>query len=302
MIKNTLLLVAVFGITTISVAASKLNQIVAVVNGDVITQYEVDKKMAVSHQTQQQAIDDLIDSILEIKLAQTNNIQISAAEIKSIIANIAKTNKLSITQLEQELKKTQGLSMDEYKEQIHDQIIINKFEQQLFGKDIQITDKEIAQIMAKPIITGELLATPLYHVVDILIETPDNASQAQLASAQNIAKQFLAKLKNNNNIKTVATSFKKAIQYNDLAIRQLNELPDLFISFVKKMQEGQIVGPIQAPNGLHILKLLETQGLPKKIFLTKEQAYEIVFRKKLKASAQKLIKELRESAYIKIMN
>jgi len=63
-----------------------------------------------------------------------------------------------------------------------------------------------------------------------------------------------------------------------------------------------VVGPIQAPNGLHVLKLLETQGAPQKITLTKDQARELVFRKKLKEHAQKLTKELRESAYIKIMN
>ena len=85
-------------------------------------------------------------------------------------------------------------------------------------------------------------------------------------------------------------------------MRKLSELPDLFVSYVKKMQIGQVVGPIRAPNGLHILKLLHALGIEQKIKLTKNQAYELVFRDKLKELAQGLIKELRESAYIKIMD
>lgn len=280
----------------------KLNKIAAIVNGDIITQYEVDKKMAINHQTKQQALDDLIDSILEIKLAQNNNIKISDIEINSIIANIAKNNNLSVAQLEEELRKTQGLTIKEYKEQLHDQIIVNKLEQQMFGKDIQISDKEIKQAMAEPIIIGQSSQEPLYHVIDILIETPDNTAQAQLVSAKNTATKIISKLKHSNDEKTITSNLKDPIQYNDLSLRKLKELPDLFINHIKNMQIGQVTGPIQAPNGLHVLKLVEALGTQQKTTLTKDQARELVFRKKLKEHAQKLIKELRESAYIKITN
>jgi len=302
MIKNILVLLVVIFSTTTVLAVNKLNKIVAVINGDVITQHEVDKKMALNHQTKQQALDDLIDSILEIKLAQTNNIQISDTEINSIIANIAKNNNLSVAQLEEELRKTQGLTMKEYKEQIHDQIIINKLEQQMFSKDVQISDQEIKQAMAEPIITGKSSPEPLYHIIDILIETPDNASQAQLAVAKNTALKVSSKLKHSSDEKTITADLKEPIQYNDLAMRKLKELPDLFIKYVKTMQIGQVTGPIQAPNGLHVLKLVEALGIQQKTILTKDQARELVFRKKLKEQAQKLIKELRQSTYIKIMN
>lgn len=302
MIKKILVLLAVTFSTTTVLAVDKLNKIVAVVNGDIITQYEVNKKMALNHQTKQQALDDLIDTILEIKLAQNNNIKISDTEINSIIANIAKNNHLSIAQLGEELRKTQGLTMKEYKEQIHDQIIVNKLEQQMFSKDVQISDKEIKQAMAEPIISGQSNPEPLYHVIDILIETPDNASQAQLATAKNTAAKVLSKLKHSSDEKTITADLKDPVQYNDLAMRKLKEMPDLFIKQIKNMQIGQVAGPIQAPNGLHILKLVEALGIQQKITLTKEQARELVFRKKLKEQAQKLIKELRESTYIKIMN
>lgn len=302
MIKNILvLLVLMFSITTVS-AADKLNKIIAVVNGDVITQHEINARMSTNHQTRKQALDDLINNILEIKLAQNNNIQISDSEINSIITNIAKSNHIDVTKLAQELKNTQGLTMKQYKEQIHDQVLISRFEQQMFAKDIQVSDQEVAQAMAKPVVMAQKAAVPLYQIADILIEIADNAPKAELATAQNLAIKVLNQVKSSSDIKTTIEKFKNSVQYNDLGMRKLSELPDLFVGYVKKMQVGQTVGPIQAANGFHILKLLQALGLEQKINLTKDQARELVFRNKLKERAQELIKELREAAYIKIMN
>lgn len=302
MIKNILvLLVLILSATTVS-AADKLNKIIAVVNGDVITQHEINTRMSTNHQTSKQALDDLINNILEIKLAQNNNIQISDSEINSIIANIAKSNNLDIAKLAQELKTTQGLTMKQYKEQIHDQVLVNRLEQQMFAKDIHISDQEITKAMTKPVVIAQKAAVPLYQIADILIEIADNAPKAELATAQNLAARVLSQVKNSNDVKNTIAKFKNSVQYNDLGMRKLSELPDLFISYVKNMQVGQTVGPIQASNGFHVLKLLQALGLEQKINLTKDQARELVFRNKLKEHAQELIKELRESAYIKIMN
>lgn len=296
-----LLLILIFNLTTLA-NASKLNKIVAVVNGDVITQQELSTRMATTHQTRQQALDELINNILELKLAQNNNLKISDSEIKSIIAGIAKSNNIDVATLAAELKKTQGLTMKQYQEQIHDQVLITRLEQQLFAKEITINDQEVAKAMAKPVIIAPQTAAPLYHVADIVIEVADNASQPQRHAAQQLAQQVLHKVKANGDINALLKPLATAVQYNDLGMRKLNELPDLFINPVKKMQAGQVVGPISAPNGLHILKLLATQGVEQKIKLTKDQAREMVFRDKIKARAQELITELRESAYIKIMD
>jgi peptidyl-prolyl cis-trans isomerase SurA len=302
MIKNILvLLTLMLSITTVS-AADKLNKIVAVVNGDVITQHEINTRMSTNHQTSKQALDDLINNVLEIKLAQNNNIQISDSEINSIITNIAKSNNLDIAKLAQELKNTQGLTMQQYKEQIHDQVLVNRLEQQMFAKDIHISDQEIAKVMTKPVVVTQKAAIPLYQLADILIEIGENAPKAELATAQDLAIKVLNQVKNSNDIKNTIAKFKNSVQYNDLGMRKLSELPDLFVSYVKKMQVGQTVGPIHASNGFHILKLLQALGLEQKINLTKDQARELVFRNKLKEHAQGLIKELRESAYIRIMN
>jgi parvulin-like peptidyl-prolyl isomerase len=67
------------------------------------------------------------------------------------------------------------------------------------------------------------------------------------------------------------------------------------------MDVNQVVGPIKAPNGLHLIKLLEIHGSPLQSGkLTKDQAHEIVFQNKLVEKIKPWLKELRETAYIKI--
>ena len=69
------------------------------------------------------------------------------------------------------------------------------------------------------------------------------------------------------------------------------------------MQIGQTIGPLKAPNGLHLIKLLEAQGMqPQAIKFTRERAQEFVFHQKLEERLKPWIEELRKDAYIKIIN
>jgi parvulin-like peptidyl-prolyl isomerase len=74
----------------------------------------------------------------------------------------------------------------------------------------------------------------------------------------------------------------------------------LFVEKVSKMKAGQVAGPLKAPNGLHFIRLLEVRGGQPN--LTKAQARDFVFHQKLEKKIEPWLKELREVAYVKIIN
>ena len=114
-----------------------------------------------------------------------------------------------------------------------------------------------------------------------------------------------AKLKQEADIEKAIKEFdtpKQQVQSTDLGVRKIAELPPLFAQETIKMQVGQIAGPIKAPNGLHLLKLLEAQGAPpQNLKFTKERAQEFVFQQKLEKKLKPWLKELRDAAYVKII-
>ena len=297
--------------------AAHLDKIVAIVNGDVVTQSELSKRMTLlSHQLtgetpvtskasvlRKQALDSLVDSLLQAQMAQRAGMQISNTEIDNVISTIANNNHLTVEQLQKSLQEHEGLSVKEYREQIREQLLINRLQQQSLGKDIVVSDQEIEKALRNP---PKMNSSPAqYHVSDILIALPDTATPDQIKAATDIATKMAAKLKQGADIGQTIKEYntaKQQVNNTDLGVRKIDELPTLFASEVAKMQVGQITSPIKAPNGMHLLKLLEAQGQPQAMKFTKERAQEFVFHQKLEEKLKPWLKELREAAYVKIVD
>lgn len=297
---------------------SRLDKIVAIVNGDVITQSEVTKRMVmISHLAgsgsttskestlRKKALDSIIDSLLQMQLARRYGMQISEAEIDNVISNIAKSNHLTVEQLKQSLQEHEGLNFKEYREQIREQVLVSRVQQHSLGKDISVSEQEVEKVLRNPPKINKGIVAH-YRVADILIEIPDNASSDQAKVATDIATKIVTKLRQGADIDKLVQEYDVAKQHvsnQDLGWRTVDELPTLFAKEITKMQIGQIIGPLKAPNGLHLIKLLEMQGgQPQTTKFTKLQAQEYVFHQKLEEKLKPWLKELRDAAYIKTID
>lgn len=298
--------------------AAELDTIAAVVNTDVITKSELNKKvntlkrqMANSSETipndsklRQQVLDNIINSSIQLQLARHNNMQISNKELTQIITGIAKNNNMTLAEFKKVLLEKEGVNFKDFSEQIREQVLISRLQQQILGKGITVTDKEIEKVLSNP---PKIPTMPVqYHVIDILLETPDDVSDKQLDKIKKTANQMLAKLKKGAVVDKVISDGEKnldgqVIQQNDLGWRKKDELPELFAEEVVKLKVNQIAGPISAPNGLHLLILTGMNGNQMQAEkLTKEQAQEIVYREKLEQKLKPWLEDERSKAYIKI--
>lgn len=301
-------------------AASTLlrgDKIVIVVNSDAIAQSKLDKKIAmlkrqlgdksgsiVSGSLRQKAIDELIDTSLQIQLARRNGIKISDKELDGAVANIAKANHLTLAEFEEVLSKREGMNLKEFRNQLREQGLISRVQQSFLGGRITVTPKEIEDVLHSP---PKIDSTPAqYHVVDVLFEVADGASRDQVELITNAARQALVELQHGGNLDEIIKEREEGlkglnIRSDDLGWRRLDDLPPLFAKEVAVMKANQVVGPLRAPNGLHLLKLLATQGSSgSSAKFTKDMAGEIVYRRKLNEKLGPWLKELREAAYIKV--
>lgn len=301
--------------------SNPLDKIVVVVNSDVITQSELNKKMTRIKQRssgdnahvlsdsalRQKAIDELIDASLQLQLARRNGIQITDSDLNSVIANIAKSNNMTIEKLKEILPQQEGMTFMEFRNQLREQGLISRVQQRFLGGEVMasITDKEVDAVLRNPPKLDNIPAQ--YHVVDVSFAIADGASKDQVDAVANAAKQMLVELRQGGDIedaiKESQINFKEQIiKSEDLGWRKIDDLPALFAKEVAAMKINQVVGPIKAPNGLHILKLLAIHGSPSVSGkLTRAQAGDIVFQRKLNDKLKPWLRELRETAYIKIM-
>lgn len=293
-----------------------LDKILAVVNNDVITQSEVDTKLAAykselirarmpmppASELQQKILDNLIDITLQKQLAKRNNIKVTDDELAHAIKVITENNRITEDKLKQELQK-EGITFAAFRDQIREQILLEKVEQQAFGGEITVTEADIAAAMRTPPKVDPRLQA--YQVIDVLVPVPEHATAAQIKAAKDLATELMPRIAATIKITAVISGEQvngQEVKSVDLGMRRLDGLPEVFALAVMKMQIGEVSQPIEAPNGFHLLKVVDIKGGAAKAKMTREQAEQIAYHQKVSERLVSWIKEVRAGAYIKIMD
>lgn len=263
--------IMLLGMLFTSVAyAEKLDSIAAVINDEVVTESELkgeisalktrlaQQKLVQPNESvlRDQVIDHLINIKLQLQLAKRNNIEIDNKAIDDAIVKMAKSNRMSIAELKKSLKK-QGLSWKKYRENIKKEMLLSKVQQGAVGQ-VQVTDDEVKHFIE----SNPTNQDSMYHVKDLVLSLPESPSPETLEKATLRAKALMKKLKSGMDFSAAAvanSSGEFAFEGGDLGMRRIAELPEMFAKKVQGMKAGDIEGPIRAPNGLHIIKLVEVK-------------------------------------------
>lgn len=290
----------------------QVNAIAAVVNKSVITAYQVQqavnnvrKHMRQSHITpppnsviRDQVIQQLINEELQMQMVKQAGIKVSDQELDAAIANIAKSNKLTISELKKKITQ-QGENYNQFRQDIHKQIQISKIQREAVAGKVRVSSQEINKTLAK--YNKQQSMQKSYHIADIVVALPDNADKSQIANAKNRAEDIYKKLKNGGNFSKAArleSNSSDGPNNGDLGWKTGAQLPDVFFNQLQNMKAGSISRPIQTGNGFHILKLMAMKQNDKQ--MTRKQAERMLQEKAFNKAVENWVKGLRKSAYIKV--
>ena len=153
MLRNVLIFIIFFSFA-ICANAKILDKIVAIVNGEVITLYDLKKEIKKASLSQglnislnnkevvKQFLSDMINKILFKEEADKLGIKVSKYEVDNQLEQIIKSSELTEQEFETELKK-QGLSIEEIKKSIEDNIKINKLISYMVRSKVVVTEEDI---------------------------------------------------------------------------------------------------------------------------------------------------------------
>jgi len=292
-------------------AAQPLDSVIAVVNKSVVTQSQLNdtitrlkselrssgKPIPASAELKKTALDQLIGQALQLQVAQRANIQVNDQQVTEAINRIAQQNKITVDQLKQELGK-EGIACNRFRNQLKDQITLHQIQQQALGTKVRVTDSEVQAYINKQ--SNSDNAGTQYQLDDLLIPLSKSPSAANLQVAQKRA----AALMKQAHTTTSFAALQKAnstLEYNNLGWRTQQELPAVFAKAVTGLKVNQIAGPLQAPNGLHIIQLRGKRTAKAQASLSFDQAKQELLQQKFQQAAAEWAKELRKTAYIKMM-
>lgn len=241
----------------------------AIVNGEVITQTDIDQRLAllaIANNTpipadevdrlRQQVLSNLIDETLQIQAAKAEEIEITDADIDKTVARVAGNVKQTPEQMADYLK-TRGSSIRSIRRQIQGEIAWRRLQSKKIESGISVGDEEVQAIINK---LNASKGAEEYRVGEIFISA--NSANEEQAAAN--AQKVFAALNQGGSFVGYARQFSEASTAavgGDLGWVRPEQLPDALATVVRQMRPGMISQPIKVPGGYSIIAVQDTRKI-----------------------------------------
>lgn len=269
-----------------------IDRIVAVVNDEVITRYELEERLrlAIKQLRQQgtppperavlekQLLERMVTDRVQLQFAKETGLRVDDVELDRAIRRIAEDNRLTLNELRQALERD-GVPFEKFREDIRNEIIITRLREREVSNKIVVTDSEIDTFLSQQ--QAQQGDDDEYNVSHILIVVPENASPEQIQARRERAEQALAQLRSGADFRQVAAAFSEApdaLQGGLMGWRPAARLPTLFGERLKTMRPGELSPILRSPNGFHILKLNDRRGSGPPVMVQQTHARHILIK------------------------
>ncbi|MFL6735977.1 MAG: peptidylprolyl isomerase [Sphingomonas sp.] len=241
----------------------------AIVNGDVITQTDVDQRLSFLSiangqpipadqvdTLRQQVLRNLIDETLEIQAAKTEKIDIKKSDVDRTVQRVAGDSKQTPEQLASFLQ-SRGSSISSLRRQIEGEIAWRRLQQSKIESGVSVGEDEVKAVLDR---MNASKGTEEYRVGEIFLSATPYTQDQTLQNASKILEQ----------LKTGASFAGYARQYSeastaavggDLGWVRPEQLPPALGAALRTMGPGTISNPIPVQGGVSIIAVQDTRKI-----------------------------------------
>lgn len=237
----------------------------AIVNGDVITDTDIDHRLGLVLAANGGRIDDaerqrlrlqivrnLIDEKLQLQEAAESEIRIPESEVQRSFDRIAQNFKRSTTQFEAYLSQS-GSSASSLKAQIRAELAWSRVLRRKVEPLVNVGDDEVQAVVDK---LNAAKGKDEFHVGEIFLSATPETMEAVMEDAARIVGQ----VRGGASFVAYARQFSEASSAGlggDLGWVRAEQLSDALAPSLAGLQPGQITDPIAVPGGVAIMSLIE---------------------------------------------
>jgi len=187
-------------LTTLPLAAQAqrvnlVDRIVAVINKEIITYSELNRATAAAQRElrrqgaqpperevlERQMLERLIMDKAQLQLARDTGIRIDDLQLDRSVQRLAEQNKMTLSEFRQALERD-GVVFDAFREDLREQIILNRLREREVDDKIQVSDNEVEQFLKESGAQGGERVE--FNVAHILVRLPEQATPERIEAAR----------------------------------------------------------------------------------------------------------------------
>jgi len=298
-----------------------IDRIVAVVNSDIITLYDLNRAFKPyeenikalqyaperERQTLFQVRKDLLDQLIDSKLAdqETKRAQITVSEsdIDRAIERMKEARSFTDEQLREGLA-SQGMTMEEYRKELKEQLLRARLVNREVKSKIVITSEDIKAYYDSH--QDEYAGEKKYYLYNIFARVTPEAGISEREEALRQIKNASARLNQGLSFEELVNQLKDSssrVQGTDLGLFRLEELSEQLQRAIAKLKAGEISEVLDTDFGFQIIyvqKIQETST--KSLDEIQSEIGEILYNEAVDNRYQDWLDELRKRSLIRIIS
>jgi len=250
--------------------AKILDQAIVIIEEDVITQSEYQKKLIfVLNQYKisgnplpkdrdafnKQVLEHMINNRLQIQFAKKNGMDVQEWMIDQAMEDIAQRSGLNLSAFRDELIKN-NVDYKTYRNVLKEDLITREVQRRIISQRIKITKKEIKDFLEHK--SHLFKEKNQYKISNILIALSESPSINEKTTAKNKIKMIKDKFSNGEKFSSLAKNYSdsgNAMSGGDLGWRKISEVPKIFLEELENLNKGEISNIIETTNGYYIFYL-----------------------------------------------
>ncbi len=275
-------------------------QVVVVVNGAPITNFDIDQRQKILSSGQKPvprdvALKDLIDDQLKLSRAKVYSFEIPDKDIDEQYASMARRQRMTVEQFNEFLKRA-GITPAALKARLKAQITWTQLVRGKFSSTLQINDSDINQAMQAR--GGDEKATVgyIYTLYPIMFVVPKGSPETFIAQKGREAENL------RNRFQSCQEGLALARGLRDVAVREpisrsSADLTPQLRELLGSMEVGKVTVPELTAQGLQMFALCDKKAsnadTPEK-----KQVRDEIFSKRFESESAKYLEEIRRGAMI----
>jgi peptidyl-prolyl cis-trans isomerase SurA len=298
--------------------ARVVNAIAAIVNDDIITLYDVirEAQPALREEEKKAPLDDaarskirqtVLDQLVEKKLVEQKvrelNIKIGDDEIRQAIEDVKRQNKIDSQEAFKAALASQGLSFDQYRAQLQEQLERLRLVSMEVRSKIQVGESEMRDYYEANL--AKYSEEESFHARHIFFRISEKAPAGEIRRAMTTALLVLADAKSGKDFVELAKSYSEdpaaRKDGGDLGIFKKGDMLPELEKTILAMKPGEVSELVVTPAGFHIIKLEERiKGKVKPFESVKAEIEDAIYRKKSEERFNQWAMELRSKASVEV--